>query len=140
MADFFLSARGLDAAWSSRVSMCDSHTVPMVAMASAPHRLFQQRFNRREGSEVIATVIRLARAGAKKAPIYHLVAADRRFPRDGRFIEKLGTYNPRSEEEIVQLDADRLEHWLKSGATPSMRVSHIIKSWRKRQTAEASND
>ncbi len=88
----------------------------------------------------MTTVIRLARAGAKKAPIYHLVAADSRSPRDGRFIEKLGTYNPRSEPELMQVDADRLDHWLKVGATPSERVTKIIKAWRKRQEAATGKD
>ncbi len=86
------------------------------------------------------TVIRLARAGAKKAPVYHFVAADSRMPRDGRFIEKLGTYNPRAEPEFVQIDAERLDYWLKVGAAPSERVAQIIKSWRKRQDASATKD
>jgi small subunit ribosomal protein S16 len=85
----------------------------------------------------MATVLRLARAGAKKAPVYHLVAADSRFARDGRFIEKLGTYNPRTEPEMLQLDGDRLEHWLKVGARPSERVARLIKTWKQRQSAES---
>ena len=87
----------------------------------------------------MATVIRLARAGAKKAPVYHLVAADKRAPRDGRFIEKLGTYNPRTEPETVLIDSDRLDHWLSVGALPSHRASKIIENWKKRQAA-ASTD
>lgn len=88
----------------------------------------------------MATVIRLARVGAKKAPIYHLVAADKRSPRDGRFIEKLGTYNPRAEPELVQVDSERLDHWLKVGATPSERVSQLIKDWKKQQAAETATE
>ncbi len=88
----------------------------------------------------MATVIRLARAGAKKAPIYHLVATDSRNPRDGRFLEKLGTYNPRSEPEGLQIDTDRLEYWLKTGAQPSLRVSKLIDAWRKQhQTSTATS-
>ena len=86
----------------------------------------------------MATVIRLARAGAKKAPVYHLVAADSRSPRDGRFIEKLGTYNPRTDPETVLINSDRLDHWLSVGAKPSLRVSKIIKNWKKRESAPAT--
>lgn len=69
--------------------------------------------------------IRLARAGAKKRPYYHIVVADSRSPRDGRFIEKIGTYNPmveRDHPERVRLDAERAKHWLSVGAQPTDRV------------------
>jgi small subunit ribosomal protein S16 len=69
--------------------------------------------------------IRLARGGAKKRPFYSIVVADARSPRDGRFIEKIGTYNPmlpRENELRIQLDAERAKHWLSVGAQPTDRV------------------
>ena len=73
--------------------------------------------------------IRLARGGAKKRPFYSIVVADARSPRDGRFIEKLGTYNPllpREHETRVTLDKERIAHWLKVGAQPSDRVAKFL--------------
>ena len=69
--------------------------------------------------------IRLARGGAKKRPFYSIVVADSRSPRDGRFIEKIGTYNPmlpREHEQRIILDAERAKHWLSVGAQPTDRV------------------
>lgn len=76
-------------------------------------------------------VIRLARGGSKKNPFYHLVAADQRFPRDGRFIENLGYFNPmaRGQQIRLTLDAARIEHWLKVGAQASERVKTLIKKY-----------
>ncbi len=73
--------------------------------------------------------IRLARAGAKKRPFYHIVLADSRSPRDGKFLEKLGFYNPMlpaDHSERVKLDAERVSHWLKQGAQASERVARFI--------------
>src|SRR5215218_1942933 len=73
----------------------------------------------------MALAIRLTRGGAKKRPYYRIVVADSRAPRDGRFIEKLGTYNPllaKDSPERVKLDAERISHWLSVGAQPSDRV------------------
>lgn len=73
--------------------------------------------------------IRLSRAGAKKRPYYHIVIADSRSPRDGRFIEKLGTYNPllpRDHAQRLTLDKERIAHWLKVGAQPSDRVAKFL--------------
>jgi small subunit ribosomal protein S16 len=75
-------------------------------------------------------VIRLARGGKKSKPFYRVVVADRRFPRDGRFIERLGFYNPvanRSGDQIIELKLDRIEHWVKQGAQLSQRVAAIVK-------------
>jgi small subunit ribosomal protein S16 len=75
----------------------------------------------------MAVVLRLSRAGAKKKPYYHVVATDSRNPRDGKFIEAVGSYDPNHEPAKVDFDAERLEHWLKSGARPSETVFELIK-------------
>lgn len=77
----------------------------------------------------MALKIRLARAGTKKRPFYHIVIADARSPRDGRFIEKLGTFNPllaKDAENRVVLDAERAKHWLSHGAQPTDRVLRFL--------------
>ena len=79
----------------------------------------------------MAMKIRLARGGSKKRPFYRVVAADTRMPRDGRFIEKLGTYNPllpKDSEERVKLDMERVQYWLDQGAQPSDRVSRFLEA------------
>ncbi len=73
--------------------------------------------------------IRMTRHGAKKRPFFHIVVADARSPRDGRFIEKLGTYNPllpREHAQRVTMDKERIAHWLKVGARPSDRVAKFL--------------
>ena len=73
--------------------------------------------------------IRMTRHGAKKRPFFHIVVADSRSPRDGRFIEKLGTYNPllpREHAQRITLDKERVAHWLKVGAQPSDRVARFL--------------
>ncbi len=77
----------------------------------------------------MATRIRLARGGSKKRPYYRIVAADARAPRDGKFIEKLGTYSPllaKDSAERVTLDTDRIQHWLDHGALPTDRVARFL--------------
>lgn len=77
----------------------------------------------------MALAIRLARGGAKKRPYYRIVVADSRQPRDGRFIEKIGTYNPmlaKDDENRVKIDVERAQHWMKNGARPSDRVSRFL--------------
>jgi small subunit ribosomal protein S16 len=72
-------------------------------------------------------VIRLTRVGAKKRPQYRVVVADSRYPRDGRFLEKLGTYSPMLEKDKrVALELDRVKHWLSKGAQPSDRVARFL--------------
>ncbi|MDE0154237.1 MAG: 30S ribosomal protein S16 [Gammaproteobacteria bacterium] len=73
--------------------------------------------------------IRLARAGAKKRPFYHIVAADSRNPRDGRYIERLGFFNPiaSGREERLKLEQERIDYWLSQGAQPTERVAGLIK-------------
>ncbi len=76
--------------------------------------------------------IRLARHGAKKAPFYHVTVADRAAKRDGRFVERVGFYNPlaRGQAERLRIDLDRVDYWLSVGARPSERVSALIKEVR----------
>ena len=77
----------------------------------------------------MALKIRMTRGGAKKRPYYRIVVADSRSPRDGRFIEKVGSYNPllpKDHENRVTLDAERIQHWLGVGATPSDRVARFL--------------
>ena len=85
-------------------------------------------------------VIRLARGGAKKRPFYNIVVADRRKPRDGRFIERIGFYNPmaRGNEELIRLSRERVEHWVANGAQLSIRVATIVKQWDKNNAATES--
>ena len=71
--------------------------------------------------------IRLRRMGAKKAPFYRIVVADSRFPRDGRFIEELGTYNPLKEPAETKVDAERAQAWIKDGAQPTDTVRSLLK-------------
>lgn len=75
----------------------------------------------------MAVKIRLARHGAKKRPFYRIVAADSEAPRDGKFLETLGTYNPLLEKEEVSLKAERVKYWMEKGATPTMTVKSILK-------------
>jgi small subunit ribosomal protein S16 len=77
--------------------------------------------------------IRLARAGAKKRPFYHVVATEKSSPRDGRFVERLGYYNPlaRGQEKTLELDVERVAYWRGNGAQVSDRVAHLIKTAQK---------
>lgn len=71
--------------------------------------------------------MRLARRGAKKKPFYRVVVADSRYPRDGRFLEIVGTYNPLLEEESFQIDKEKAIAWLKKGIRPSTTVKNLLK-------------
>ena len=75
----------------------------------------------------MAVKIRLARHGAKGAPFYRIVVADSRSPRDGRFIDRIGTYNPRAEPSDIQVDADKARQWLDKGAQPTDQVRKLLK-------------
>lgn len=75
----------------------------------------------------MAVKIRLKRVGAKKAPFYHVVIADSRSPRDGKFIEQIGTYNPLTDPAQINIDAEKAEKWLKSGAQPTETVRVLLK-------------
>ncbi|MBE6993429.1 MAG: 30S ribosomal protein S16 [Ruminococcaceae bacterium] len=71
--------------------------------------------------------IRLRRMGAKKAPFYRVVVADSRFPRDGRFIEEIGTYNPLTKPAEIKIDGEKAKQWIKDGAQPTDTVRALLK-------------
>ncbi len=86
--------------------------------------------------------IRLSRGGSKKRPFYRIVAADSRMPRDGRFIEKLGTYNPllaKDSEERVKMDVERVQYWLSQGAQTTDRVARFLEAAGVVEKKERSN-
>jgi small subunit ribosomal protein S16 len=79
----------------------------------------------------MAMKIRLARGGSKKRPHYAIVATDSRMPRDGRFLEKLGTYDPmlaKDNENRIKMDMDRIKHWLAQGAQPTDRIARMLEA------------
>lgn len=90
----------------------------------------------------MATKIRLARGGSKKRPVYRIVVADERAPRDGRFIEKVGQYNPllaKDDENRVVLEEERIRHWLSAGARPTDRVHRFLDAAGILQRAQRNN-
>ena len=90
----------------------------------------------------MAMKIRLARGGSKKRPFYSIVAADSRMPRDGRFIEKLGTYNPllpKDSEERVKMNMERVQYWLGQGAQPTDRIARMLEAAGVRDKADRNN-
>ncbi len=90
----------------------------------------------------MAMKIRLARGGSKKRPFYRIVAADSRMPRDGRFIEKLGTYSPllaKDNEDRVKMDVERVQYWLDHGAQPTDRIQRMLEAAGLRPKTERSN-
>jgi small subunit ribosomal protein S16 len=76
----------------------------------------------------MATKIRLARVGSKKNPIYRVVVADARSPRDGRFIEIVGRYNPQTDPSTIELDEDKIRDWVSKGAQPTDAVRRLLKA------------
>ena len=90
----------------------------------------------------MAMKIRLARGGSKKRPFYRIVAADSRMPRDGRFIEKLGTYNPlltKDSEDRIKMNMERVQYWLDQGAQPTDRISRFLEAAGVAEKKERSN-
>jgi small subunit ribosomal protein S16 len=75
----------------------------------------------------LAVVLRMTRRGAKKKPFYRIVAADSRSPRDGKFLEMLGTYDPLKSENNIKIDAEKVASWIKKGAKPSETVASLLK-------------
>jgi small subunit ribosomal protein S16 len=76
--------------------------------------------------------IRLSRHGAKKRPFYRIVVCDQRFPRDGRYIEQVGTYDPRAASGAIQLNQEKVAAWIKRGAKPTQTVSELIAQQQKK--------
>jgi len=90
----------------------------------------------------MAIALRLSRGGAKKRPYYRIVAADSRYPRDGRYLEQIGTYNPllaKDDEKRVTLNEDRAKYWLGVGAQPSDRVARFLDAAGIRERAARNN-
>lgn len=90
----------------------------------------------------MAVKIRLARGGSKKRPHYAIVASDSRMPRDGRFLEKLGTYNPllaKDSEDRVKMNMERVQHWLDQGAQPTDRIARFLEAAGVRTKTERAN-
>jgi len=79
----------------------------------------------------MSVTIRMSRHGAKKRPFYRIVVSDRRFPRDGRYIEQVGTFDPNAKSGGVKLDQTKIDSWIKKGAKPSQTVSELIKKTKK---------
>ena len=86
----------------------------------------------------MAVRVRLTRVGSKKNPIWRVVVADQRSPRDGRFIETIGHYNPQTEPSTIAIDDERLEHWLARGAQPTGTVKQLIKAHAKGEGAQVA--
>lgn len=86
--------------------------------------------------------IRLARAGAKNRPFYHIVVTNSRSPRDGRFIERVGFFNPiaTGEEEALRIRTERVQYWLAHGAKASERVAHLIKKAQRQAPAQSGSE
>jgi small subunit ribosomal protein S16 len=90
----------------------------------------------------MAMKIRLARGGSKKRPFYSIVAADSRMPRDGRFIEKLGTYNPllpKDSEDRIKMNVERVQYWLGQGAQPTDRIARMLEAAGLAEKANRNN-
>jgi len=79
----------------------------------------------------MSVTIRLTRAGSKKVPFYRVVAADSRCPRDGRFIEQLGVYDPLRDPPEFRVDSERIQHWISHGALPSQTVGELLRVLKK---------
>ena len=85
----------------------------------------------------MAVRVRLTRVGSKKNPIWRVVVADQRSPRDGRFIETIGHYNPQTEPSTIVIDEERLQHWIERGAQPSGPVKQLAKAQSRSRAASS---
>ena len=79
----------------------------------------------------MSVTIRLSRHGTKKRPFYRIVVSDRRYPRDGRYIEQVGTYDPNATSGGVKLNSEKIDSWMRQGAQPSQTVSELIRKVKK---------
>src|ERR1035437_8831837 len=85
----------------------------------------------------MAVKIRLKRMGAKKAPFYRIVVADSRYPRDGRFIEEIGYYNPLENPPLIKIDAEKAKQWISNGAQPTQTVKSLLKKNENKESIES---
>src|SRR5688572_8007760 len=105
----------------------------MVRRTRAVHRLTQ-------GRTQVAVKLRLMRMGKKKQPTYRVVAADSRSPRNGRFIEILGTYDPRQEPSVVKIDTAKANDWISKGAQPTETVARLLKVAESQPAPDAATE
>ena len=82
----------------------------------------------------MATVIRLKRMGSNKKPFFRVVVADKTSPRDGRFIEQLGFYDPKKKDDNLSVDLEKIDYWVKNGAKPSETVQSLLKRYKKNKS------
>jgi small subunit ribosomal protein S16 len=115
--------------------------IPFITVQYVPFRAGGP-FNTKLQEQLSMVTIRLARAGSKKRPFYHVNVADKRQKRDGRYIERIGFFNPiaKGNEERLRLDSGRVDYWLKQGAQPSERVAAIIKEWAAKSETASSEE
>src|SRR5215467_13411138 len=110
-------------------SSCEAPRSASTAIPVPPHRPVESRFKQKTRRRDMPVKIRLSRGGTKKRPYYYVVVADSASPRDGRYIEQVGTHNPllpKDNAERVKLDLDRIKHWLTMGAQPTDRVARFL--------------
>lgn len=100
--------------------------ISSVSLSGAERRQTLARSDAPDDLKDTMVVIRLARAGTKKKPFYRVVVTDQRNPRDGRFIEQLGTFDPRKDANGIAIQLPRVDHWVGHGAQPSETVGHLI--------------
>ena len=119
--------------------------LPAVRLASGarPAAIYREEFDKttlRTQKEITMVTIRLARHGSKKNPFYHVTVADRSASRDGRFVERVGFFNPvaKGQAEVLRLDLERVDYWMGVGAQPSERVAKLIKQARKLNAGAAA--
>jgi small subunit ribosomal protein S16 len=99
----------------------------MIPVGKRPRGRFHIKDVEQYGGEYKMVKIRLRRMGAKKAPFYRIVVADSRYPRDGRFIEEIGTYDPKANPAELKVDVERAQAWIKTGAQPTETVKSLLK-------------
>src|SRR5881628_1122628 len=99
----------------------------MARRAPPPRRRSRSARNPSHGGNRLAVKLRLTRVGSKKNPVYRIVAADSRSPRDGKFLEIVGRYNPQTDPSTIDLDAEKVKDWLGKGAQPTEAVAKLIK-------------
>src|SRR5919204_6162160 len=100
----------------------------MGLRAPPPRRKGASAKRRRHGGNRLAVKLRLTRVGSKKNPVYRIVAADSRSPRDGKFLEIVGRYNPQTDPSTIEVDEEKVRAWLAKGAQPSEAVQRLLKA------------